>query len=105
MSWTKVLKLKIESLQGERPTRKPERRKRKIPMVGGKDPSKIKENIIYGGESLDYVDEDYETMLAESTRDDLIDAFVEKLEELSKEELIKILIKTQGTINVKTPKL
>ena len=28
----------------------------------------------------------------------------EEKEELSKEELIKVLIKTQGTINVKTPK-
>ena len=63
----------------------------------------IKGNLI--NTSLDYVDEDYDTMLAESTRDDLIDAFVEKLESLSKEELIKVLIKTQGTINVKTPNL
>ena len=104
MSWTNILKLKIEALQGERHTRKPERRKRKIPMVGGKDPSKVKENIVYGGDSLDYVDEDYENSLAESTREQLIDAFIEKIEELSKEELIKVLIKTQGTINVKTPK-
>ena len=104
MSWTNILKLKIEALQGERPTRKPERRKRKVPMVGGKDPSKVKENIVYGGDSLDYVDEDYENSLAESTREQLIDAFIEKIEELSKEELIKVLIKTQGTINVKTPK-
>ena len=106
MAWANILKLRrIEALQGKRPTRKPERKKRKVPMVGGKDPSKVKENIVYGGDSLDYVDEDYDTMLAESTRDDLIDAFVEKLESLSKEELIKVLIKTQGTISIKTPKL
>ena len=104
MSWSNILKIKREEDE-TRFNRPPKRKKRKVPMVGGKDPSKVKENIIYGGDSLDYVDEDYETMLAESTRDDLIDAFIEKLEELSKEELIKILIKTQGTINVKTPKL
>lgn len=104
MSWTNIIKLRREEDE-RRLNRPPERKKRKVPMVGGKDPSKIKEDIIYGGDSLDYVDEDYDTMLAESTRDDLIDAFVEKLESLSKEELIKVLIKTQGTINVKTPKL
>ena len=104
MTWANIIKLRRE--EGERRlNRPPERKKRKVPMVGGKDPSKIKEDIIYGGDSLDYVDEDYDTMLAESTRDDLIDAFVEKLESLSKEELIKVLIKTQGTINVKTPNL
>lgn len=104
MSWSNILKIKREEDE-TRFSRPPERKKRKVPMVGGKDPSKIKEDIIYGGDSLDYVDEDYEDSLAESTREQLIDAFVEKLEELSKEELIKILIKTQGTINVKTPKL
>tara|TARA_R100000329_G_scaffold150467_2_gene143458 strand:+ start:493 stop:807 length:315 start_codon:yes stop_codon:yes gene_type:complete len=103
MSWANILKLKREEDE-TRLNRPPERRKRKVPMVGGKDPSKIIEHIVYGGDSLDYVDEDYEDSLAESTREQLIDAFIEKLEELSKEELIKILIKTQGTINVKTPK-
>ena len=104
MAWANILKLKREEDE-RRFNRPPERKKRKVPMVGGKDPSKVKENIVYGGDSLDYVDEDYDTMLAESTRDDLIDAFVEKLESLSKEELIKVLIKTQGTISIKTPKL
>ena len=102
MTWTNIIKLRREEDE-RRLNRPPERKKRKVPMVGGKDPSKVKEDI-YGGDSLDYFDEDYEDSLAESTREQLIDAFIEKIEELSKEELIKVLIKTQGTITVKTPK-
>jgi len=101
MTWTNILKLKIEALQGERPIRKPERKRRKIPMVGGKDPSKIKD---IDEDSLDYVDEDYENMLAASTYIQLKDAFEERLNELTKEELIEILVKTQGIVKLKKPK-
>tara|TARA_Y100000004_G_scaffold74057_1_gene83182 strand:- start:1187 stop:1501 length:315 start_codon:yes stop_codon:yes gene_type:complete len=103
MSWANILKLKREQDE-TRLNRPPERRKRKVPIVGGKDPSKIKEDIVYGGDSLDYVDEDYEDMLAASTYMQLKEAFEERLDELTKEELIEILVKTQGIVKLKKPK-
>ena len=78
------------------------RRKPRTKIIGGTDTSKIKD---IEEASLDFIDKDYEDLLAESTRQQLIDAFSDSMKELSKEELIKILIKTRGDITVKTPKL
>ncbi len=97
MSWSNILKKEKEELIFVTP----KKRKRKIPIVGGKDPSKIKD---IDEDSLDYVDKDYEDMLAASTHIQLMNAFEEQLNELTKEELIKILVKTKGIIKLKKPK-
>lgn len=97
MSWSNILKKEKEELVFVTP----KKRKRKIPVVGGKDPSKIKD---IDEDSLDYIDEDYEDMLAASTHIQLMNSFEEQLNELTKEELIKILVKTQGIIKLKKPK-
>ena len=43
-------------------------------------------------------------MLAASTYMQLKEAFEERLDELTKEELIEILVKTQGIVKLKKPK-
>tara|TARA_R100001463_G_scaffold88622_1_gene143380 strand:+ start:5668 stop:5979 length:312 start_codon:yes stop_codon:yes gene_type:complete len=57
-------------------------------------------------DSLDDVEtnKEYEDMLAASTHNQLMDAFEEKLNELTHKELIEILVKTQGIIKLKKPK-
>tara|TARA_X000001382_G_scaffold11670_4_gene7868 strand:- start:702 stop:998 length:297 start_codon:yes stop_codon:yes gene_type:complete len=94
MTWDNILKIKREDDE-RRVDRPPERRKRKVPMVGGKEPLQFKD---VKEESLD--DDSYEKELAEMTRDDLLDAFIDAIDELSQEELIEILVKTQGDIKL-----
>jgi|21_taG_2_1085346.scaffolds.fasta_scaffold00343_10 hypothetical protein len=78
---------------------------RRIKLVGGSDKDKFGRIKDVEEDTLDYVDEDYENMLADSTHLQLMNAFEEQLNELTKEELIKILVKTQGIIKLDDFKL
>jgi len=64
-----------------------------------REPKDIEEDTLDDFET----NKQYEDMLAASTHIQLMDAFEERLNELTKEELIEILIKTQGIIKLKKP--
>ena len=66
----------------------------------------LREHKDIGEDTLDDVEanKEYEDMLAASTHTQLMDAFEEKLNELTHKELIEILVKTQGIIKLKKPK-
>tara|TARA_R110000744_G_scaffold284227_3_gene395570 strand:+ start:409 stop:720 length:312 start_codon:yes stop_codon:yes gene_type:complete len=65
-----------------------------------REPKDIEEDTLDDFET----NKEYEDMLAASTHIQLMDAFEEKLNELTHKELIEILIKTQGIIKLKKPK-
>ena len=94
MTLTNILKLKREEDE-RRFNRLPERRKRKIPMSGGKEPLQFKDT------EEDSLDTDEYDKLAEETREDLVNKVMDKIDSMSKEELIELLIDTKGKLEMK----
>jgi len=93
MSWKTIIK----------ESRKDENLRRTKLIGGGTDKDKFGRIKDTKEDTLDYVDEDYEESLADSTKEQILNSFIERLEELSKEELIAILVKTKGNIELKKP--
>ena len=94
MNWTNIIKLRREEDES-RVNRLPERRKRKIPMSGGKEPLQFKDT------EEDSLDTDEYDKLAEETREDLVNKVMDKIDSMSKEELIELLIDTKGKLEMK----
>jgi hypothetical protein len=100
-NWENIIKARvrpIRELDPERRNRSPERRKPPVKVAGGK-PSPASGRMdeptfdSMFGEELDE--------LAEMTREDLMDAVMERIGSMSKEELIGILERTMGTLEEK----
>ena len=70
---------------------------RRIKLVGGSDKDKFGRIKDVKDNTLD--SEDYDE-LAEETREDLMDKVMDKIGSMSKEELIKLLIDTQGELEM-----
>jgi hypothetical protein len=70
---------------------------RRIKLVGGSDEDKFGRIKDIEEESLD--SDDYD-ILAEETREDLMDKVIDKIELMSKKELIKLLIDTKGELEM-----
>ena len=70
---------------------------RRIKLVGGSDKDKFGRIKDIKEDSLD--SDDYDT-LAEETREDLMDKVIDKIELMSKKELIKLLIDTKGELEM-----
>ena len=99
MDWKEIFKLSREDDPSRR-KRMPSRRKPPVKQVGGKDyldyPARYTAD-----ESFEDVYEDAneaEEYLSEMTRQDLIMEMIDKVNELSDEEIIDILVKTKGNL-------
>ena len=96
MTWEKVLKESRKDRNRNVFSQRIKDDVRRTKLVGGgTDEDKFGRIKDVKEESLD--DDSYEKELAEMTRDDLLDAFIDAL---SQEELIGILVKTQGDIKL-----
>ena len=100
-NWENIIKARvrpIRELDPERRSRSPERRKPPVKVAGGK-PSPASGRMdeptfdSMFGEEMDE--------LAEMTREDLMDAVMERIGSMSKDELIGILERTMGTLEEK----
>ena len=100
-NWENIIKARVRptrELDTERRNRSPERRKPPVKVAGG-TPSPASGRMdeptfdSMFGEELDE--------LAEMTREDLMDAVMERIGSMSKEELIGILERTMGTLEEK----
>jgi hypothetical protein len=98
MTWEKVLKESRKDRNRNVFSQRTQDDVRRTKLVGGKDEDKFGRIQDVKEESLD--DDSYEKELAEMTRDDLLDAFIDAIDELSQDELIAILVKTQGDIKL-----
>ena len=86
----------IRELDPDRKPRKPERRKPPVKIAGGK-PSLSSGRT----DDLDSMFDEDMSNLAEMTRTDLMDAVMDRIGSMSKEELINILERTQGSLEEK----
>ena len=91
----------IKESRKERDTDKDDDRgllNRRIKLVGGSDKDKFGRIKDVKDNTLD--SEEYDE-LAEETREDLMDKVMDKIGSMSKEELIKLLIDTEGNLEMK----
>tara|TARA_R100000734_G_scaffold17495_1_gene13830 strand:- start:746 stop:1051 length:306 start_codon:yes stop_codon:yes gene_type:complete len=98
-NWETIIKARvrpIRELDPERRNRSPERRKPPVKIAGGKPSPSMGRT-----DDLDSVFEEDMSNLAEMTRSDLIDKAVDYIKSLSKEQIISILERTQGTLEEK----
>ncbi len=93
MTWENILK--EHKWKPERQTGwKKETRATPVKLVG--NPNEPREE-----EELDIIEHDMgdlESELAEQTREDLLEMTVEKIESMSKQQLIDLLVRTKGTL-------
>ncbi len=97
MDWRTIIKEKRE-LDPNRFNRAPERRKPQTKLVGGKSPRLGRDT----GNPFEENDEDRmeRQELANATREDLMDKVMDVIGSYSEEQLIELLIGTQGDIEV-----
>jgi len=103
MNWKELIKESRVS-NPNRHNRAPERRKPQTKLVGGDKRNKKTEYGGYYGESEPFGDTDEDKFtrehLANSTRFDLMDKIRDMLDDLTDDELIDILITSQGEVGV-----
>ena len=97
--WEMIIKARtrpIRELDPNRKSRKPERRKPPVKIAGGKPSSSMDES----GDLDSMFDEDMAN-LAEMTRKDLFPMVIKRISKMSKEELLALLERTQGSLEEK----
>ena len=97
MDWRTIIKEKRE-LDPNRFNRAPERRKPQTKLVGGKSPRLGKDT----GNPFAETDEDRQERmeLANATREDLMDKVMDMIGQYSEDELIDLLMTSQGRIKL-----
>lgn len=97
MDWRTIIKEKREE-NPNRHNRAPERRKPQTKLVGGKNPRLDKDT----GNPFEETDEERRERqeLLEATRSDLMDKVMDVIGSYSDEQLIELLMGTQGKIEV-----
>lgn len=98
-NWEMIIKARtrpIRELDPDRKPRKPDRRKPPVKIAGGKpSPSAGKTG------DLDSIFDEDMANLAEMTRKDLFPMVIKRISKMSKEELLAILERTQGSLEEK----
>tara|TARA_R100001015_G_C4630966_1_gene193057 strand:+ start:554 stop:859 length:306 start_codon:yes stop_codon:yes gene_type:complete len=97
--WEAIIKARtspIRELDPSRNPRKPQRRKPPVKIAGGKPSPSMGES----GDLDTMFDEDMAN-LAEMTRKDLFPMVIKRISKMSKEELLAILERTQGSLEEK----
>jgi len=104
MDWKELIKENRAS-NPNRHNRAPERRKPQTKLVGGDKRNKKTEYGGYYGESEPFGDTEDDRIkrewLASSTRFDLINKIRDLLDDLTEDELIDILVTSQGEVGLK----
>tara|TARA_R100000734_G_C3317352_1_gene110427 strand:+ start:396 stop:701 length:306 start_codon:yes stop_codon:yes gene_type:complete len=98
-NWENIIKVRtrpIRELDPDRRPRSPQRRKPPVKIAGGKPAPSVDE----GGDLDSMFDEDMSN-LAEMTRKDLFPMVIKRISKMSKEELLAILERTQGSLEEK----
>jgi hypothetical protein len=98
-NWENIIKARtrpIRELDPNRRSRSPERRKPPVRMAGGKPASSMGRT-----DDMDSMFDEEMSQLAEMTRTDLVNMVMDRIGQMSKEDLISILERTQGTLEEK----
>jgi len=98
MDWRTIIKEKRE-LNPNRHNRAPERRKPQTKLVGGKS----RGSPSPAGNPFDETDEDRNErmLLANATREDLMDKVMDMIGSMSEDDLIDLLMTSQGEVEVR----